>query len=205
MEATSKIPSEWSLRENTESVLEAAIQTGDEPGKSLGSPWRYHPNGWKLIESYCQMTPWCQSSLGGGGMKSLEARQNVIHSWTFHLCIHWEQTHSTLPPQILFLLLGLAYDLRHKNRPLSFCRGISYFGECPPLEDKWQNKMTIVPRYLMLLPKFNKYQLTEVPRQYNEDEEVETKPCFQTLALRLSSSTWPAITDACPQADWPTC
>lgn len=41
MEATSKIPSGWSLRENTESVLEAAIQTGDEPGKSLGSPWRY--------------------------------------------------------------------------------------------------------------------------------------------------------------------
>lgn len=50
MEATSKIPSGWSPQENTESVLEAAIQAGDEPGKSLGSPWRYHPNGWKLRE-----------------------------------------------------------------------------------------------------------------------------------------------------------
>lgn len=38
----------WPLWENTESVLEAAIQAGEEPGKSLGSPWRYHPNGWKL-------------------------------------------------------------------------------------------------------------------------------------------------------------
>lgn len=70
-------------------------------------------------------------------MKSLEARQNVVtHSWTFHLCIHWEQTHLMLPSQILFLLLGLAHDLRRKNMPLSFCCGISYFGQCPPLEDK---------------------------------------------------------------------
>lgn len=55
----------------------------------------------------------------------------------------------------------------------------------------------------MHLPKLKKYQLTEVLRQDNEDEEVETKPCFQTLALMLLP-TWPAIKH-CPQADWPTC
>lgn len=54
--------------------------------------------------------------------------------------------------------------------------------------------MTIVLRSLMLLPKLKKDQLTEVLRQDNEDEEVETKPCFQTLALMLLP-TWPAITD----------
>lgn len=54
----------WRALREMEGVLKAAIQAGDEPGKSPASPWTCPPNGWQLIGNYCQVTPWCQSPQG---------------------------------------------------------------------------------------------------------------------------------------------
>ena len=59
-----------------EEELEAAIRPGDQPGEPSGPPRK-----WLEIHGHFLMP----ILLGGQGLKSLEPKQTVIHSWPFNL------------------------------------------------------------------------------------------------------------------------